>query len=42
MAREGAEVTPATPAVLGALIDADIARWRKLAAGGALQSGDPK
>ena len=42
MAREGAEVTPGPPAVLGELIRSDIARWKKLAGGGALSTGDPK
>ena len=43
MAREGAEVTPGPSGVLGALISADIARWRALVASGGLQqAGDPK
>lgn len=43
MAREGAEVTPGPPAVLAALISADIARWRTLVAvGGLQQAGDRK
>lgn len=42
LAREGAEPTPGSPAVLGDLIRADIARWRKLAASGILQGAEQK